>query len=138
MGILILAMIMAGIGGLFVGRTFVSEELFHFTQIKIKQLFYDDCDEEEYATRLEEDFYKDQNIGDGYKPDLDMVRWKSMILGKIGDLLTCPKCVGVHVSNALWVWMYNLNTTLSWDWSLSIPALLVSGLIIYFVDSLID
>jgi len=136
MEILILAIIMAALGGLFVGRTFASEDLFHFTQIRIKNLFYDTCDEEEYHDRLEQDFYKDQNLGDGYKPDL--VRWQSIALGKAGDLLTCPKCIAVHVSNLLWTWMYNLNDALNWDWSLSIPALLVSGLIIYFVNSLMS
>ncbi len=126
---LLIVAIIVGLAGAFIGRTLSKEDIFEGTRSKLENLLYDDCDEEEFHQRKDDEVYKDADLIDGYR--LDLPRWQSLSLGKLGDLITCPKCLGVWVTFGLWTWVYVLDDSLNWNWAYSIPMVGVSGAIIY-------
>ena len=133
---LLFAIVIVGFAAFFIGQTISKEDIFEGTRAKLERVLYDECDEEEFHQRKKDAVYADANLIDGYR--LDLPRWKAMAYGKLGDLITCPKCTGVWASFVIWTWVYNFSGELAWTWAWSIPMIAVSGAIIYILNTVRD
>ena len=133
----VLPVVVVGLVGYFMGSIISKEDIFDGLRRRAEDFFYDDCDEEQFHQNKLDNVYRDAGLNDGYRLDIDN-RWLALTMGKVGDVITCPKCSGVWVSFAVWVWLYNLSDAINWETVFSIPALGVSGAIILFLNDFLN